>query len=444
MLLRYLTLLTLLGLLTGCTTSSVFMPYPARALSYQQALSTGTPQPALEANKKLLTRQDALLALLEQGRIQQLSGDYTGSTQSFTQALARLDAIEQRAAISLSHTASQGTALLSNDNAIPYQSHDYERIFVHQFQALNYIALGDKEAALVEMRRAQFFQDKQPKAQEQANPLSDNALNEYQNRFSATNDLAQRVKSSRQNAYVLYLAGVLYESKKQFDDAYIDYKRALSIAPDNRFLQEDVARLAKQLNRAEDSKNLSKIKFSNPKANEGTVVVLYEEGFVPAKKELFLPFPWPEAWYTVAFPYYGDAWQSPIALNINAINSQVVTDTQALAARALQDNMVSMLVRQTLRAQTKHKLQQEATDKGGAVLGLLVGAYNFLSENADLRSWLTLPRFAHIARFNLSEGEHTLSLNNSQNINVSVQKQGFTLLHIVNINDHFYVASWPL
>ena len=106
--------------------------------------------------------------------------------------------------------------------------------------------------------------------------------------------------------------------------------------------------------------------------------------------------------------------------------------------------MVSMLVRQTLRAQTKHKLQQEATDKGGAVLGLLVGAYNFLSENADLRSWLTLPRFAHIARFNLSEGEHTLSLNNSQNINVSVQKQGFTLLHIVNINDHFYVASWPL
>ncbi|HNC04532.1 MAG TPA: hypothetical protein PLY05_14405, partial [Agitococcus sp.] len=123
------------------------MPYPARALSYQQALGTGTPQPALEANKKLLTRQDALLALLEQGRMQQLAGDYTGSTQSFTQALARLDAIEQRAAISLTHTASQGTALVSNDNAIPYQSHDYERIFVHHYQALNYIALNKLEDA---------------------------------------------------------------------------------------------------------------------------------------------------------------------------------------------------------------------------------------------------------------------------------------------------------
>ena len=49
MLLRYLTLFTLLGLLTGCSTSSVFMPYPARALSYQQALTTGTIQPALKA-----------------------------------------------------------------------------------------------------------------------------------------------------------------------------------------------------------------------------------------------------------------------------------------------------------------------------------------------------------------------------------------------------------
>ncbi len=453
MFLRYLTLLTLLGFITGCSTSSVFTPYPARALSYQQALSTGTPQPALDANKKQLGSRDALLALLEQGRIQQLAGDYTASKQSFTLALAKLDAIDQRATISVSHTASQGTALVTNDNAIPYQSNDYERIFVHQFQALNYIALNDKEGALVEMRRAQFFQDKKPEEiEDKQDSLSDKALDEYQTRLTATNDLAQRVTSSRQNAYALYLAGVLYESKNQFDDAYIDYKKALSIAPNNSFLQTDVARLAIQLNRKNDIKelNLSSIKPSTLKANEGSVVILYEEGFAPAKKELFLPFPWPEAWYTVAFPYYGDAWQSPMPLSVStaplksAINSQVVTDTQALAARALKDNMVSMLIRQTLRAQTKHKLQQEAQDKGGAIMGLLVGAYNILSESADLRSWLTLPRFAHITRLNLAEGEQNLSLNNTQTIKVLVQRQRITLVHIVNINEHFYVASWPL
>ncbi|MFO1391042.1 MAG: hypothetical protein U1E94_02320 [Agitococcus sp.] len=451
MFLRYLILLLFLGLITGCA-NSVFVPYPARALSYQQALSTGMPQPALEANKKQLGSRDALLALLEQGRIQQLAGDYAASKQSFTLALAKLDAIDQRATISLSHTASQGTALVSNDNAIPYQSNDYERIFVHQFQALNYIAVNDKEGALVEMRRAQFFQEKKPDNNNKQNSLSESALAEYKTRLTANQNLAQRVTSSRQNAYALYLAGVLYESQNQLDDAYIDYKKALSIAPDNSFLQNDVARLATQLNRKNDLKelNLGNIKLNALKANEGTVAILYEEGFAPAKKELFLPFPWPEAWYTVAFPYYGDTWQSPMPLSVSAgplksaINSQVVTDTQALAARALQDNMVSMLIRQTLRAQTKHKLQQEATDKGGAIMGLLVGAYNILSENADLRSWLTLPRFAHIARFNVNEGEQILTLNNTKTINVTVQKQRITLLHIVNINDHFYVASWPL
>ena len=109
MFLRYLTLLLCLGLITGCA-NSVFVPYPARALSYQQALTTGTIQTALEANKKQLNSRDGLLALLEQGRMQQLAGDYTASKQSFSLALAKLDALEQRALISVSHAANQSTA----------------------------------------------------------------------------------------------------------------------------------------------------------------------------------------------------------------------------------------------------------------------------------------------------------------------------------------------
>jgi hypothetical protein len=58
-----------------------------------------------------------------------------------------------------------------------------------------------------------------------------------------------------------------------------------------------------------------------------------------------------------------------------------------------------MLVRQTLRAQTKHKMQQQANDQGGAILGLLVGAYNIISENADLRSWLTSAPFCSYCPF---------------------------------------------
>lgn len=451
MFLRCVSILLTLFYITGCTTSSVFTPYPQRAEAYKQSLNIGNIPPALEQTKKQLTSRDRLLALLEQGRLAQLAEDYAQSKQSFEAAISLLDKIDERATISLSNTANQSTSLVSNDNIIPYESNIYEQIFLHHFQAINYLALGDKEGAQVELRRAQRLQDKNKDQHNENNTLSEAAVSEYQTRLTSMNALAQRVTSSTQNAYSLYLSGLLYESQNKLDDAFIDYKHALAIAPDNLFLQQDVWRLALKLKRDDEVKKLKPTaKITQPKANEGSVVVLYEEGFVPAKKEIFLPFPWPESWYVLAFPYYGDNWQSPEALSIsngllaNASNTQVVTDTQALAARALKDELVPMLIRQTLRAQTKHKMQQHANNQGGAILGLLVGAYNIISENADLRSWLTLPRFAHIARFNLPEGEQTLMLNGIKSIKVSVQRNKITLLRVVKVDNHFYVANWPL
>ena len=120
MLLRGLFFFAFLLQLAGCTTSSVFTPYPLRAESYKQSLNTGVIQPALEQTKKQLTSRDRLLALLEQGRLAQLAEDYSQSKQSFEAAINILDKIDERATISLSNTANQGTSLVSNDNVIPY------------------------------------------------------------------------------------------------------------------------------------------------------------------------------------------------------------------------------------------------------------------------------------------------------------------------------------
>ena len=186
-----------------------------------------------------------------------------------------------------------------------------------------------------------------------------------------------------------------------------------------------------------------------PKAQEGAVVVWYEEGVAPPKRELFLPFPWPEAWYVLAIPYYPQAWIAPQPLRISGstlqtpLLSQPVTDVQALAGRALRDQLPVILLRQTLRAQSKHKLQQQG-QQGGDLLGLLVGAYNLFSESADLRSWLTLPRFVHIARLNLPVGEQTLMLDGTQSVRLSVSHDYTTLVRVVRIDQHYYVANWPL
>ena len=65
-----------------------------------------------------------------------------------------------------SGTALTGAALLSNDNVRRYRVAPFERLFLHPYQALNYLALGKPESALVEMRRADAWQRRQMLAHE--------------------------------------------------------------------------------------------------------------------------------------------------------------------------------------------------------------------------------------------------------------------------------------
>ena len=43
-------------------------------------------------------------------------------------------------------------------------------------------------------------------------------------------------------------SAIIYEMLGHFDDAYIDYKKALEIVPDNTYLQKDVLRLDRKIN----------------------------------------------------------------------------------------------------------------------------------------------------------------------------------------------------
>ncbi len=458
---RLLLLFALLGLLSGCATSSLFLPYPARAAAYQQAMAQADfAQTLAELDKKRQSR-DKLLFLLERGRLASLAGNIDGSLRDYDEAIAAFRAIDERAYISLSYTAAQGMTLLSNDNALPYQGADYERIFLHQFQALNYVSRGELSAALVEVRRAN---QEQELARERHQQLIDKAEREAQKReldvatehyaryFAPLDSAAGRVKNSFQNAYTFYTSALLYEAAGQWDDAYIDYKRALEIFPGNRYVQEDVLRLAQRLRRREDIAALEKRIQAAPalKANEGMLIVLYEQGLVPPKQAISIPIPWPQAWYMVSFPAYSGEGQAGAALEITAgqpYSTEPIVDVPALAARALKDNLLPLLLRQTLRAYSKHELAKQMQQKNGELLGVLTQAYNLISEQADLRSWLTLPQNAQIARLALAEGQQSLRLRSgpqSRTVTVPITRGRMTLLRVTEAGGHLYTSAHPL
>jgi len=450
--------------LSGCAVTSVFIPYPHQAQDFRAAIDTEKATDTLEKLDDKRNSADKILYLMERGRVGQAAGLTDGSLTDFSDVLTAMDINEDKAKLSLTDAGAQGASLMTNDNAIPYKGEAYERIFVHHYQALNYLGKRDLEGAGVEIRRANQYQvaaadahnAEIAKAEEQAqqNNVSANP-DDFTSQLGVMDTITGKVKSSFQNAYTFYLSGLIYEALREDNNAYIDYKKAVEIFPDNHYLQDDVLRLAKRLSMSEDYDRYSK-QFNRkaPVASKGagTIAILYEEGFVAAKSEISLPLPTIHGWLPVAFPIYQSPWQAPESLAVGSDgtalgSTETIVDVHALAVKSLKEHLPALLVRQTLRASVKYRMQKEANDRGGALAGITTQIYNLVSERADLRSWLTLPRDAQILRGSLPSGTHTLNLSagiQQQTTSVTVQADRITLLHVINSGSRLIVHSYAL
>ena len=359
--------------------------------------------------------------LMEMGRAAQLEGDFAVSREAFAGAIAATKAQDEKAAISASGAAAQSAAVLVNDNVIPYRASAFERTLVHHYQALNYLATNDLVGAGVEARLANREQEEARKRREreveEAKSKNGNAPPDEEARdpnvpavYAGLDEAAGAVKFSFQNAAAFYLAAVIGEMLGERNDAYIDCKKALEIYPDNLFLQMDVVRLGKRLGMREDLADFERrfpraLKMpadgSEALAGKARLVVFYEEGLAPKKTEMSVAYPLPAADSVgaIALPMYVEMPPPPVPASV-ALGGQPLASTApicnvgALAARALAEQMPGILTRQVARVVAKTVAAKAAKDELGEWGGLAMALYNVLSEQADLRSWLTLP--AHV------------------------------------------------
>lgn len=459
-------------LLAGCAGSSVFIPYPSTAQSYRQALDTGHPETAVKAIGSKTQSADGMLYLLERGRLQQLEGRAEASKSDFDAAIARFQAQDERATISASALAASGMSLYSNDNARPYQGRIYERVFVHQYQALNYLAQGDVQGALVEVRRANQVQvealakkadavdEAREKSEREAQAKGLNPDN-YDKFFNEMDLAAGRVKSSFQNAATFYLSGLIYEATGQTNDAYIDYRKALEIAPDNPYLQKDVVRTGLRAGMDDARKLAQQLKLPTspaavaPAPGQGELVVYLEEGLAPAKQPVTIPIFTSSTTNYVSFPLYRSV-PAPQALTLTvdgaAHQTQLLTDTRALAVRTLKDETWDLLVHAFLRLAAKQELQRNMMRNGqknddALLLGIATMLFTVATDQADLRSWLTLPGSAQVLRLPLAEGEHEIALPGRPGqppVKVEIRKGKPTLLHLTVLPGSIYSRVYPL
>lgn len=431
-------------LISGCSFNSVFINYPSQIAPLKYALNQQTA-PSLTTITEEIDSADGLLYAQEAGRAAQITGSFEQSKDYYAHAIAAYNHFDDKALISASQIGATASSMMLNDNAIPYRGSGYERIILHQYQALNYLFNGELSSALVEVRRSnelqQLEQQRYEKASAEVKAMANGAVDSEIRRLSQD---SKGTSNSFLNAYSYYTTALLHELLAQPNDAFIDYRKAAQIMPNNPYIQQDLVRLAKQLNMPQ-AKEFEQ-KWGTPpqqNSNQGQVVFFIERYFVAEKQSFTVPFRIDGNWQAASLATYAPRAKNaapPLLIKgftEKPFTASTIVNIDTLAITALKEELPAALVRQAGRIYTKAEMAKRVDgDHNGyyndSVGSIAIQLFNVVSEQADRRSWLTLPQEALIARRYSDVGTYSISLNNSASLNVVVKPKKTTLVWVID------------
>lgn len=446
--------------LSGCVTNNFPGAHPAKAEKFRQALNTGDTAPTLEYLASKKKSEDQMLYMMERGRILSLQGRYPESVSDLDLVVDKFEKNDSKALISAGKSADLVQATLVNDTMIEYKGYGYERIFTHVQQVFNYLGQGKNDDARVEVRKialeekqlTQAHEKELEKTEQQAKEKNINTAMLDSN-FSGIDLIAGKTKSSFSSAYAHYLSGVLMEASDRLsdkEDALVSYKLAYELRPESELIKSDIERLSGPSRKSKKSKTVS----AAPDSDTGDLVVLYEDNFVAERTGITIPIPTPNgSAIAVAFPFYAAA-SVPSVQNLNvsvsgiSLKTSEITNVSALAAKSLKEEIPSMILRGAIRVAAKYAIQDQAGKQWGDVGNLVAGIYNVASEQADLRTWLTLPNSCQIARTRVPSGKQSLSLQSSNGllstVSVDIRPGKTTLVRVANVGQKMLVHTYQL
>lgn len=452
-------------LLSGC--ASVFQSYPAQVGSVRGQLSAQNYTQAVATIKAHEAEANVQLAGVELGRVQQLAGQYAQSANTYGKVIAQVRANALKAKIQLSQLLENTGSLMVNDRVLPYSLKSYEVIFLYLYQSLNYLAQQDLTDALVLVRQAQAEQAWVTQQHEKEIALADKKAKEegwrfrpqdHAKYFQTTLTAAATVKSSFENALLYYYAAVLYQAQGDYNNAFLALKHALVLAPDNRYIRELLLAVLVMRggSQVQIQTYLTQFDWSKPPkvpAHSGLVVLVAQQGFVPALKAVMVPIPLPRLGQIplLAFPVYTEKELSPLPITLQVDHHREeaapLLSVYHLAAKALAEAYPMIFVREALRAVAKATMAAQVNNKEGPVAGLLAGAYNILTAGADQRSWLTLPWHIAIWQHFLPAGKQMLHIrvgNQTYVEPLAIQPGKTILVWLDKIGQNSQVKIFPL
>lgn len=370
----------------------------------------------LQKNKGEYKERNAALYYLEEGLLHHFASNYQQSNQSLAKAEGIMDELYTRS------ISKQAVSFLINDNTIPYRGEDFENALVNLFMALNYAEAGQREDAVVEARKV------------------DNKLNVINSRYDD-----DKKNVYKEDAFIRFLMGILYEADGEVNDAFISYRKAEEIYRNDyannygvsapSLLIENLLSTAKELDFKEEIAEIQAsypdVKYMDPaqKKDMAEVYCIHYNGMGPEKVEKRWFQPMPDGYIAkIAYPefqrknyqiHHGDVFLRNVATGQGyQFDTVMMEDIGSIAVTNLENRLMRIKVKAIARATTKYLATKTASkvaeDQGGSMLGLLVKVAGNIAavatEKADLRHWRMLPAEIRIGRAVIPPGEYEASI----------------------------------
>ena len=427
-------------LLAGCG------PSVNRYLLIEASLRAHDPKGAdaiVQRDEKEYGEKSRVLYGMDRGMTLQLAGDYQQSNTVLDQAEEEVDRLYTR------KIRTESLAFMTNDTALPYEGDPYEQVLINVLKALNYAVLGQWQDALVEARRIDHRLDVLSDRTRDKNAYRDDGFARYLSGilYESTGDVNNAFISYR-NAYEVFESSRVWSHTAVPSQLRVDLLRTAEALHFTQELTEYQHRFPDT--RWETSQALQQL---------AQVIVISYNGRAPRKEDLFLDLPISldalqlvllnrgfsqanrqsnQVVDTVLYGLNGRVVRVALPRLVPqkthvpvdtvsliqdngtrvTLNTQLVQSVTALADKALSERMPGITAKALARAATKFAMAEGATRGAqhaagrdaapwvGLLVGLLTKGLAVASEEADKRSWQTLPDEIHLARVWVPPGRY--------------------------------------
>jgi hypothetical protein len=346
--------------------------------------------------------KDAVLMNLEMGSANHFAGNYRESNQYFESAEYEIEDL---------YTKSITRAIKSflvNDNILAYDGEDYEDVYLNAFKTLNYIHLGNLEAALVESRRMSY---KLSQLNFKYNDIV-SALAEADT-SNVDQDKWKTGETNIQNSAMgHYLSTILYAKTGKVDDSRISYNKLISSYSDQpssaRYNTPSPRELQTLMNPNSYNVLIKAFTGRSPSKSQNDIRLYFEE------IDTYLKYSLPE------LELY-DTSVASIRVTVNGEQHseelKTIEHLDLVAREVYKVKEPIIYARTIVRASLKAAATNAASKEIEEENELLGQAFNFLgkvaqeaTEKADLRSWQTMPGKSHGTVLKLPNGTHTIEI----------------------------------